>query len=272
MCPSKHKRMVQITFDIIECNPISPTGERQLSQFRRLVPTQRRASMDEPSLPQKLVAEALGTAFLVFIGVGLGARHPDRQRRRAVHDGRPRDDLPGVRHHRGRHRLRARPHRRQPHQPGGHRRPGGHRQVPVVARCPPTSARRCVGAIVGAAAIIGVLGMAASDVGPRRRRLRRRHRRHGQAFTAEFVGTFILVFTVFGVIHRKAPAGFAGVAIGLVVFAAIIPVAPDHRRLDQPGPHLRSDARPADRRRRRCSGASCPSTSPPSSSPASSPP
>ena len=48
----------------------------------------------------------------------------------------------------------------------------------------------------------------------------------GQAFTAEFVGTFILVFTIFGVIHRKAAAGFAGVAIGLVVFAAIIPVAP----------------------------------------------
>jgi glycerol uptake facilitator protein len=47
-----------------------------------------------------------------------------------------------------------------------------------------------------------------------------------QAFTAEFVGTFILVFTIFGVIHHKAPAGFAGLAIGLVVFAAIIPVAP----------------------------------------------
>ena len=47
-----------------------------------------------------------------------------------------------------------------------------------------------------------------------------------QAFAAEFVGTFILVFTVFGVIHHKAPAGFAGLAIGLVVFAAIIPVAP----------------------------------------------
>ena len=48
----------------------------------------------------------------------------------------------------------------------------------------------------------------------------------GQAFAAEFVGTFILVFTIFGVIHHKAPAGFAGLAIGLVVFAAIIPVAP----------------------------------------------
>jgi glycerol uptake facilitator protein len=47
-----------------------------------------------------------------------------------------------------------------------------------------------------------------------------------QAFFAEFVGTFVLVFTVFGVVHRKASAGFAGVAIGLVVFAAIIPVAP----------------------------------------------
>jgi glycerol uptake facilitator protein len=34
------------------------------------------------------------------------------------------------------------------------------------------------------------------------------------------------VFTIFGVIYRKAAAGFAGVAIGLVVFAAIIPVAP----------------------------------------------
>ena len=94
-----------------------------------------------------------------------------------------------------------------------------------MVRVPAYIAAQTVGAIVGAAAIIGVLGMAASDAGL------------GvatytgevsavQAFFAEFVGTFILVFTVFGVIHRKASAGFAGVAIGLVVFAAIIPVAP----------------------------------------------
>ena len=63
------------------------------------------------------------------------------------------------------------------------------------------------------------------------------------------------MFTIFGVIHHKAPAGFAGLAIGLVVFAAIIPVAPDHRRLDQPGPHLRPDARAAGRRRHRPVGA-----------------
>jgi glycerol uptake facilitator protein len=83
-----------------------------------------------------------------------------------------------------------------------------------------------VGAIVGAAAIIGVLGQKASDVGLGVASYNTDTVGVAQAFTAEFVGTFILVFTIFGVIHRKAAAGFAGVAIGLVVFAAIIPVAP----------------------------------------------
>lgn len=81
-----------------------------------------------------------------------------------------------------------------------------------------------IGAIIGAFAIVGVLGTKASDVGlgvasygdiP-----------VAQAFCAEFVGTFLLVFAVFGVIYRKAAPGWAGLAIGLVVFAAIIPVAP----------------------------------------------
>jgi glycerol uptake facilitator protein len=93
------------------------------------------------------------------------------------------------------------------------------------SRVPAYVGAQVVGAVIGAGAILGVLGTAARDAGlgvatyaatvsP------------VQAFFAEFVGTFILVFTVFGVIHRKATAGFAGVAIGLVVFAAIIPVAP----------------------------------------------
>ncbi len=82
-----------------------------------------------------------------------------------------------------------------------------------------------LGAIVGAVTIVGVLGPKASEVGLG-------VASYGptvpiyQAFIAEFVGTFILVFTVFGVIHRKAAPGFAGLVIGLVVFAAIIPVAP----------------------------------------------
>jgi len=82
-----------------------------------------------------------------------------------------------------------------------------------------------VGAVAGAGAIIGVLGRRAVDaglgvaaygtgVGG------------GQAFFAEFVGTFILVFVVFGVIHKAASGGFAGLAIGLAVFAAIVAVGP----------------------------------------------
>jgi glycerol uptake facilitator protein len=80
------------------------------------------------------------------------------------------------------------------------------------------------GAVLGAVAILGVLSKKASDVGLGVASYA--HISWTQAFTAEFIGTFILVFTVFGVIHRKAAAGFAGLAIGFVVFAVIIPVAP----------------------------------------------
>ncbi len=82
-----------------------------------------------------------------------------------------------------------------------------------------------VGATIGAAAIIGVLGGQAADVGLGVASYGTGVGA-GQAFFAEAVGTFILVFVVFGAIHKAAPGGFAGLAIGMAVFAAIIPVAP----------------------------------------------
>ena len=82
-----------------------------------------------------------------------------------------------------------------------------------------------LGAILGAFAIVGVLGPRASELGLGVASYAESVPIY-QAFIAEFVGTFILVFTVFGVIHRKAAPGFAGLVIGFVVFAAIIPVAP----------------------------------------------
>jgi len=93
------------------------------------------------------------------------------------------------------------------------------------SRVPAYIAAQCVGAVLGAGAIIAVLGHKAVDVGLG-------VATYGpsvgiwRALAAEFIGTFILVFTIFGAVHRKASPGFAGVAIGLVVFAAIIPVAP----------------------------------------------
>jgi glycerol uptake facilitator protein len=82
-----------------------------------------------------------------------------------------------------------------------------------------------IGATIGALAIIGVLGLAAKDLGLG---VAAFHPGvgYGRAMFAEFIGTFLLVFTVFGVIDRRAPAGWAGLAIGFVVFAAIIVVAP----------------------------------------------
>ena len=82
-----------------------------------------------------------------------------------------------------------------------------------------------IGAIVGSLAIVGILGTQASDLGLGVASYSS-NTPVWQAFTAEFVGTFLLVATVFGVIHRRAAAGFAGVAIGAATFAIIIAVAP----------------------------------------------
>ncbi|WP_406177255.1 MIP/aquaporin family protein [Streptomyces sp. NBC_00996] len=81
------------------------------------------------------------------------------------------------------------------------------------------------GAALGALAIIGVLGHKAVDLGlgiasygPQVSA--------GQAFFAEAVGTAILAFVVFGAIDHRSAGGFAGLAIGLAVFAIIMVVGP----------------------------------------------
>lgn len=180
--------------------------------------------MDEPSIGQKLGAEVLGTAFLVFIGVGsvpatliVNGKAPFTMADLGMISLAFATVVVATVYALG-------------HVGGNHINPAvtlglaatgkfPWRQVPAYI------AAQVTGAILGAVAIIAVLGKKASDVGlgvasygptvhwP-------------QAFAAEFIGTFILVFTIFGAIHRKAAAGFAGMAIGLVVFAAIIPVAP----------------------------------------------
>ncbi len=180
--------------------------------------------MNEPSTPQKLAAEIIGTAFLVFIGVGSVPAT-------LIVNG----DAPFTMADLGMISLAfgtivVATVYALGHVSGNHINPAVTLGLAVTGKFPWSKvpgylAAQAVGATIGAAAIIAVLGQKASDVGlgvasyadsvgvP-------------QAFAAEFVGTFILVFTIFGVIHAKAPAGFAGVAIGLVVFAAIIPVAP----------------------------------------------
>ncbi len=179
--------------------------------------------LDETNLWQRLTAELLGTAFLVFVGVGAVPATL------IVNGAAPftMADLGMISFAFG--TIVVATVYAFGHIGGNHINPAVTLGLAVSrkfpwAQVPAYLCAQVLGAILGAAAIIGVLGMKASDVGL------------GvasyvniswtQAFTAEFIGTFILVMTIFGVIHRKAAAGFAGVAIGLVVFAAIIPVAP----------------------------------------------
>ncbi|MEP6697280.1 MAG: MIP/aquaporin family protein [Pseudonocardiales bacterium] len=178
---------------------------------------------DESSLVQKLTAEVIGTAFLVFIGVGsvpatliVNGKAPFTMA-----------DLGMISLAFG--TIVVATVYALGHISGNHINPAVTLGLATTGKfpwslVPAYLGAQAVGAVIGATAIIGVLGHKASDVGLGVASYAGISA--AQAFTAEFVGTFILVFTIMGVIHRKASAGFAGVAIGLVVFAAIIPVAP----------------------------------------------
>jgi glycerol uptake facilitator protein len=180
--------------------------------------------MDDNNLPQRLAAEVLGTAILVFVGVGAvpatlltNGAAPFTMA-----------DL-GMISFAFAAAVVATVYALGPIS-GNHINPAVTVGLAAAgkfpwSRVPAYLAAQLCGALLGAGAILGVLGSNASDVGlgvatygPGVGNV--------QAFTAEFVGTFILVLTVFGATHRKAAAGFAGLAIGLVVFAVIIPVAP----------------------------------------------
>lgn len=174
--------------------------------------------------PQKLLAEVIGTAFLVFVGVGsvpatliVNGDSPFTMADLGVISFAFGTVVIATVYALG-------------HVSGNHINPAVTLGLAVTGKFPWSQVpayigAQLVGAVIGAVAIIGVLGEQASEVGLGVAAYGAGVGA-GQAFIAEFVGTFILVFTVFGVIHRAAAPGFAGIAIGLVVFAAIIPVAP----------------------------------------------
>jgi glycerol uptake facilitator protein len=182
--------------------------------------------MDENTRPQKLAAEVLGTALLVFIGVGavpatliVNGDAPFTMADLGVISFAFGTVVIATVYALG-------------HVSGNHINPAVTLGLAVTGKFPWKDvpgyvAAQVVGATIGALAIVGVLGSQAHEVGLG---VASFNESLGvgnlQGFCAEFVGTFVLVFVIFGVIHRKAAPGFAGVAIGLVVFAAIIPVAP----------------------------------------------
>jgi glycerol uptake facilitator protein len=175
--------------------------------------------------PQKLLAELLGTAVLVFIGVGsvpatliIGGKAPFTMAELGMISFAFAMAVVAMIYTIG-------------HISGCQINPAitlalaatgkmGWRDVPGYI------AAQVAGATLGALTIVGVLGHKAVDVGlgiasygP--------SVGVGRAFIAEAVGTGILAFVVFGAaVDKRAQGAFAGLAIGLAVFAIIIPVAP----------------------------------------------
>jgi glycerol uptake facilitator protein len=179
---------------------------------------------DQTSYPQKLLAEVLGTAMLVFVGVGsvpatliVGGDAPFTMAQLGIISFAFAMVVVAMIYAIG-------------HISGCQINPAVTVALALTGRMPWRDvpgyiAAQVFGAIAGAAAIIAVLGGKAVDVGLGVAAYGQGVGA-GQAFAAEAIGTFILAFVVFGVIDRRASTGFAGLAIGMAVFAAIIPVAP----------------------------------------------
>jgi glycerol uptake facilitator protein len=180
--------------------------------------------MDNNSLPQRLATELIGTAILVFIGVGavpatlmVNGTAPFTMADLGMISFAFAAAVVATAYSLG-------------HISGNHINPAVTVGLAASgkfpwAEVPAYLAAQAAGATLGAAAIIGVLGQKASDLGLGVASYGSGVSA-GQAFVAEFIGTFILVFVVAAAFYRRFAPGFAGVAIGFVVFGAIIPVAP----------------------------------------------
>src|SRR6201987_1683756 len=181
-----------------------------------------------PTTTQKLLAEALGTAFLVFVGAGsaagtgviaAGTKVPFSMAQLGMISFAFMLVIVGAVYAIG-------------HISGGHINPAvtlalavsgkfGWREVPGYI------AAQLVGATVGAAAIFLTLGRAATvAAGGGVTSYNSASMGFGRASLIEAIGTFMLVFVIFGVIDHRAVPGWAPMAIGAVVFAIIIIVGP----------------------------------------------
>jgi glycerol uptake facilitator protein len=184
--------------------------------------------MEENSFRQKLLAEVFGTGFLVFIGVGsvpatlmldgAGKTHPFTMADLGIISFAFAMIVIAMVYTIG-------------HISGCHINPAVTVSLAVTGKfpwkdVPAYVTAQVIGAILGAFAIVGTLGHQSVDLGLGVASFNPDTVSYGRAIFAEAIGTFLLVFTVFGVIDRRAPAGWAGLAIGFVVFAAIIVVAP----------------------------------------------
>jgi glycerol uptake facilitator protein len=181
-----------------------------------------------PTTPQKLLAELVGTACLVYVGAGSAAatgviaatsKAPFSLADLGMISFAFMLVIVGVVYAIG-------------HISGGHINPAVTLSLAVSGKFPWREVpgymlAQVVGAIAGAAGIFLTLGKtAAVAAGGGVTTYNTASMGFGRALLIEAIGTAVLVFVIFGVIDHRAVPGWAPMAIGAIVFAIIIIVGP----------------------------------------------
>src|SRR5579871_6251345 len=181
-----------------------------------------------PTTTQKLLAEGIGTAFLVFVGAGsaaatgviaAGTKAPFSMAQLGIISFAFMLVIVGAVYAIG-------------HISGGHINPAVTLALAVSGKfswreVPGYVAAQVAGAVAGAAAIYLTLGrLATIAAGGGVTSYNPATMGFGRGMVIEAIGTFMLVFVIFGVIDHRAVPGWAPMAIGAVVFAIIIILGP----------------------------------------------
>ncbi|WP_214104350.1 MIP/aquaporin family protein [Acrocarpospora catenulata] len=182
---------------------------------------------DSPTTPQKLLAEFLGTAFLVYVGagsaaatgvIGAGSGVPFSMAQLGVISFAFMLVIVGTVYAIG-------------HISGGHINPAVTLALAATGRFPWREVpgyivAQVAGAVTGALAIFVTLGADAAKAAGGGVTSYAAETGFLRGSLIEAIGTFMLVFVIFGVIDRRATPGWAPMAIGSIVFAIIIIVGP----------------------------------------------
>jgi glycerol uptake facilitator protein len=198
----------------------------------------------KPNLARRLVAEFVGTALLVIFGAGAVVA--------ALEMGHGQLDYAGL----GMIGLSfalviaAVIYMFGPTS-GAHINPAVTVALAIVRRFPwveviPYAVAQLAGAVVGAVLINAIFGSHASDLNVSGGTVVGAGFTQAQATVAEGLGTFLLLATIMALaVDRRAPAGFAGLVIGLAVACEIMVIGPISGGSVNPartfGPYLATD-------------------------------
>ncbi|HXP19137.1 MAG TPA: MIP/aquaporin family protein [Streptosporangiaceae bacterium] len=181
-----------------------------------------------PTTPQKLLAEVIGTACLVYVGAGsaaatgviaAGTKVPFSMAQLGVISFAFMFVIVGVVYAIG-------------HVSGGHINPAVTLSLAVSGKFPWREVpgymmAQVVGALIGALGYFVTLGRSAAvAAGGGVTAYNSASMGFGRGMLIEGIGTAILVFVIFGVIDHRAVPGWAPMAIGSAVFAIIIILGP----------------------------------------------